>query len=49
MTGETKQQQSTATMVGLTLVVLFVLTTMCAITFAMFKMTGTVELLRHEH
>jgi len=48
LTGETQQpqqQQSTATMVGLTLVVLFVLTTMCAITFAMFKMTGTVELL----
>ena len=34
-----------ATRVGLTLVVVFVLTTMCAITFAMFKMTGTVELL----
>ena len=33
------------TRIGVTLVVVFVLTTMCAITFAMFKMTGTVELL----
>ena len=34
-----------AARIGLTLVVVFILTTMCAITFAMFKMTGTVELL----
>ena len=34
-----------ATRIGQTLVVVFILTTMCAITFAMFKMTGTVELL----